>query len=315
MNVLALEDHVVGSGALIGSSPAMREVHRVIGKVALSDHPVMVAGETGTGKELVARAVHAASPHRHHPFVAVNCAAIPGTLFESEIFGYEKGAFTGADRARAGALSAAGAGTIFFDELGELPLDQQAKLLRVVERRAFVPVGTTTEVPIRARIVCATNANLSAEVEARRFRADLRHRLDVLRVNVPPLRMRGGDALELLRAFNSRMEKPARFTEAAAVAVAAYSWPGNVRELQNFVRRVAVMVDGETDSADVVQHLDGAPSDSTVESAIERVISTSAEGTAAATLNLVLKQVALAKTGGNKTAAARLLGVDRRAFG
>ena len=232
-------------GALIGESQALRQVLGDIAQVAGTDTTVLIMGETGTGKELAARAIHAASGRRERPLVIVNCAAIPSTLIESEFFGHEPGAFTGATKKREGRFSLAHKGTIFLDEIGELPLDLQAKLLRVLQEGEFDPVGSSTTRKVDVRVLAATNRDLAAAVKQGTFREDLYYRLNVFPVRLPPLRERGDDVVRLASAFAQRFAAKMGRTLAPlatddARRLQAYSWPGNVRELQNVIERAVI---------------------------------------------------------------------------
>ena len=219
-------------------------------RAAGSDATVLLEGESGTGKELFARAVHALSPRRDDPFVAINCAAIPEALLETELFGHEKGAFTGASGRKLGKFEVANRGTIFLDEIGDLPLPLQAKMLRALEERTFERVGGNATVRVDVRVVAATNRNLRAAVAARRFREDLYFRLSVFPITMPPLRERAEDIPLLARHFVERfcreMDKPMMtLAESAEDALRAYAWPGNVRELQNCIERAVILSDGD----------------------------------------------------------------------
>ena len=232
-------------GALIGESQALRQVLGDIAQVAGTDTTVLIMGETGTGKELAARAIHAASGRRERPLVIVNCAAIPSTLIESEFFGHEPGAFTGATKKREGRFSLAHKGTIFLDEIGELPLDLQAKLLRVLQEGEFDPVGSSTTRKVDVRVLAATNRDLAAAVKQGTFREDLYYRLNVFPVRLPPLRERGDDVVRLASVFAQRFAAKMGRTLAPlanddARRLQAYSWPGNVRELQNVIERAVI---------------------------------------------------------------------------
>ncbi|MGX9962263.1 sigma-54-dependent transcriptional regulator [Roseomonas sp. F4] len=234
----------------IGGSPAMQAVYRTIESVAASKANVFITGESGTGKELAAEAVHRASPRRTRPFIALNCAAIPRDLLESEIFGHVKGAFTGATETRQGAARLADGGTLFLDEIGEMPVEMQVKLLRFVQTGSFQPVGASRPERVDVRIVSATNRDPWAEVEAGRFREDLYYRLYVVPVEMPPLRERGDDTLLIARHFLSLFarEEGKRFrgfTAEAERVLANYNWPGNVRQLQNAMRNIVVLHDGD----------------------------------------------------------------------
>jgi len=299
-----------GFEALLGESPAMRRLYDLVERVAGTDVSVLITGESGTGKELVARALHDRSPGRGGPFVAVNCAAVPESLLESELFGHVRGAFTDARSPRSGLVLQASGGTLFLDEIGDMPLALQPKLLRALQERKVRPVGSDAEVPFRARIVCATSRDLEEEVEAGRFRGDLLYRVNVVHLPLPPLRARGEDVLllaqEFLKRCAARFEKPVTaFTPAAAEKILAYSWPGNVRELKNCVERAVALTRFE---------------EITVEDLSERVqrpVRASTRDDAAALLPLeelershILRVLEAMR--GNKALAARTLGVDRK---
>ena len=231
---------------LLGHSAALRAVLEVIARVAVTDATVAITGETGTGKELVARALHRRSRRAAGPLIAINCAAMPEALLESELFGHVKGAFTDARSHRAGLFAQASGGTLFLDEIGELPLGLQAKLLRALQERRVRPVGGDTEVEIDVRLITATNRDLERAVEDHAFREDLFYRINVVPLRVPPLRARGGDVLLLAQHFLTeiarRFDKPVTgFTPAAAERLAAYDWPGNVRELGNAIERAVAL--------------------------------------------------------------------------
>ncbi|WP_109124707.1 nitrogen regulation protein NR(I) [Dyella sp. C11] len=235
--------------ALLGESPAMREVFRLIGRVAASDLNVLITGETGTGKELVARALHEESARRDKPFVALNTAAIPSELLESELFGHEAGAFTGATRRHAGRFEQAEGGTLFLDEIGDMPLALQTRLLRVLAGGEFYRVGGRELIRGNVRIVAATHQDLDARVASGQFRADLKHRLDVVRIELPPLSQRRSDIPVLAQHFLASAAQelrlpPKRFSKAALKAIAQRDFPGNVRELENLCRRLAVIAPG-----------------------------------------------------------------------
>jgi DNA-binding NtrC family response regulator len=239
----------VGFERLVGSGPAMRKVFETVEKVAETDLTVLVRGESGTGKELVAQALHHRSPRRGRPFVAVNCAAISRELVESELFGHEKGAFTGADARRVGRFEAAEGGTIFLDEIGDMPLETQAKVLRVLQERSFERVGGTKPIDVEVRVVAATHRDLEAEVKRGRFREDLYYRLRVVELALPPLRQRPEDLALLVERFldqlATRLGRERRRIDAAALArLARHGWPGNVRELRNVIEQAAVLAAG-----------------------------------------------------------------------
>ena len=245
-----VEEIGVQRRSMVGDSPALRRVLDQVAQVAATDSTVLIQGETGTGKELVARAIHEAGARRERPLVKVNCAALPRELVESELFGHEKGAFTGAFQQRRGRFELADGGTLFLDEVGELPLDTQAKLLRVLQEREFERVGGTRTLKVDVRLVAATNRDLHSQVAAGRFRADLFYRLNVFPIPVPPLRERRGDIPGLLQHFAAKtarkLGRPLNGIAPAFIASArAYDWPGNIRELENVVERAMVMSRGD----------------------------------------------------------------------
>lgn len=235
---------------IIGNSPALQHALKQAEIVAPTDSTVMIQGETGTGKELIADAIHNLSPRRHHNFIKLNCAAIPASLFESELFGHERGAFTGAINQRVGRLELANKGTLFLDEIGDLPLELQPKLLRVLQDQGFERLGSSRTIKADVRVIAATHRNLSRMVQEGKFRDDLYYRLNIIPVTAPPLRERGEDVILLARYFagkyahrlNKRIED---FPPEVMKALASYDWPGNVRELQNVIERAVVLsVDG-----------------------------------------------------------------------
>jgi PAS domain S-box-containing protein len=254
-----------GPGEILGRSEAMLRVLREVQEVAETDASVLISGETGTGKELVARAVHAASARHDRPFVAVNCGAVPASLIESEFFGHVKGAFTGATGARKGRFALADGGTIFLDEVGELPLEVQVKLLRVLQEGEFEPVGSSETRRVNVRVIAATNRDLLHEVRDGRFRADLYYRLHVFPIAVPALRERGEDVVLLAAEFATRCATTLRRTveplsEACARRLRAYAWPGNVRELQNVIERAVITArDGQLNLDRAIPEAEAAP--------------------------------------------------------
>jgi DNA-binding NtrC family response regulator len=252
-NLLLKEELAVRRGApqLVGEDSTLRKVFAGLQRAAATDTTVLLEGESGTGKELFARSLHALSPRADAPFVAINCAAIPETLLETELFGHEKGAFTGAIARKPGKFEMAHRGTLFLDEIGDLPLSLQAKILRALEERRFERVGGTASVQVDVRLVAATNRGLRAAVAARRFREDLFFRLSVFPITVPPLRDRPGDIPILARYFVDRFcrdmkKKPLVLSPAAIETLVSYRWPGNVRELQNCIERAVILADGDT---------------------------------------------------------------------
>ena len=236
---------------MLGSSPAMQQVFGIIRKVAPSDAPVLILGESGTGKEMAGRAIHRLSLRRDGPFIAINCGAIPENLLESELFGHEKGAFTGAHTTRPGRLEMANGGTLFLDEIGELPVPLQVKLLRFLQERCVERVGGRKTIPVDTRVLAATNSDLKAALSNGAFREDLYYRLAVVVLRIPPLRERREDILLLARAFLQRFAAQARretlaFDATALELLQEYPWPGNVRELENRVKRAVIMAEGNT---------------------------------------------------------------------
>ncbi len=239
-----------GFGSIIGRSPEMEKLYRIISKAAHSTHPVLILGESGTGKELVARSIHFSGPFRDKPFMAVDCGSLVPTLIESELFGYVKGAFTGANKSKEGLLAMANGGTLLLDEIGELPIDLQAKLLRALQEKEIRPVGGTRSVPIDVRILAATNRDLEQAVANGTFRRDLYFRLNVLTLRIPPLRCRKQDIPLLVGHFLERLARSTgvqrNISDDALKLMLAYEWPGNVRELENSMERACAMTSGPT---------------------------------------------------------------------
>ncbi len=240
---------------IIAGSPQMLKVCRTLEKISPTDVTTLLLGESGTGKEVLARAIHNLSPRKKGPFVAINCGAIPENLLESELFGYEKGAFTGAVKQTKGKIEYAEGGTLFLDEVGDLPGPLQVKLLRFLQERVIERIGGRSEIPVDVRVVCATNQNLSSLVEQGEFREDLFYRISEITINIPPLRDRDGDVVLLARVFLSHFAKEygkniRGFSEDGARAIEAYQWPGNVRELENRVKRAVIMADGNRITAE-----------------------------------------------------------------
>src|ERR1700693_3259625 len=237
------------SSDLIGESPKFRAVLEAMEMVAPVDSAVLVQGETGTGKELIAQAIHDASPRRQQRFVAINCAAIPAALLESELFGHERGAFTGAVTPREGRFQAADRGTLFLDEIGDLPLELQPKLLRVLQERQVERLGSSRTIPVNVRVIAATNQDLCGMVQEKKFRADLYYRLNVFPINLPPLRERQGDIPLLVSHFVRKVaERQGKvgdyIPEDVMEALKSHDWPGNIRELQNFIERAVILTTG-----------------------------------------------------------------------
>ncbi|WP_447983689.1 PEP-CTERM-box response regulator transcription factor [Nitrospira sp. Nam74] len=295
-----------GFQGLLGTSLPMQQLFETVRRVAASDLAVLIVGESGTGKELVARAVHGESPRREGPFIAINCGAIPENLLESELFGHEKGAFTGAHLQRKGRIELAQGGTLFLDEIGELPLALQVKLLRFLQEQQIERVGGRESIAVDTRIVAATNMNLTAALELGTFRKDLFYRLSVVQIAVPPLREREEDPVLLAQAFvlKSREQLNARVTglsDEAREAIRAYAWPGNVRELENRIKRAVVMAHGTT-LQPVDLELSAVPAPA--------AYLTLREARSQFEKNLIRQ--ALARTNGNVTRAAEELGISRQ---
>jgi len=290
---------------MVGDTPAMRDVYDCIRKVAGSDCTVLIRGETGTGKELAARAVHDNSARARRPFVAINCAALTEPLLESELFGHEKGAFTGALALKKGRLESADGGTLFLDEVGDLAPSLQAKLLRALQHREFERVGGTRTIKVDVRVIAATNLDLEAAVAAGRFRQDLWYRLNVVSLTMPPLRDRRGDIPRLAAHFAAKYARGRRaeLSRDAVDALCAYDWPGNVRELENAVERAVVLGSSERIMVgDLPQSITGHAAGSVSPDAPFH------RGVMDTKRKLVLD--AIDRTGGNYTAAARLLGIN-----
>jgi transcriptional regulator with PAS, ATPase and Fis domain len=302
---------------LVGDDPELMQVFNTIKSVSDTDCSVLIIGETGTGKELIARAIHAASKRADGPFVAVNCAALPEDLVESELFGHARGAFTGAVAPRIGRFVAADGGTLFLDEIGELPLSQQAKLLRAIQEREVVPVGDTRGRKIDIRVLAATHRNLEAMVEQGTFREDLLYRIQVVPVELPALRERRGDIAPLVRHFVARVNEHRQrsvsgLAQTAMAALEAYDWPGNIRQLENVVERMVLMRStGEIDLEDVPRRMRGrtfgpssAPPPVLPEDGIDL-------RDAVEQFESMLIRQALERTGWNKNRAAAVLRMNR----
>lgn len=297
--------HASAMTGVLTRDPGMLKVCRTLEKVAPANVTVALIGDSGTGKEILARNLHALSPRAKERFVAVNCAAIPETLLESELFGYEKGAFTGAARQTLGKIETANRGTFFLDEIGDLPMALQAKLLRFLQERVIERIGGRDEIPVDVRVVCATHRDLRHLIQAGEFREDLYYRLAEIVIEIPPLRAREGDAALLAHAFVQRFAKEhargaMHLAEDAIAAVEAHSWPGNVRELENCIKRAVIMADGNRISAEDLG-LDGVGGD--LELLNLRQVREEAERRAVVRV--------LARTNGNIARAADVLGVSR----
>jgi DNA-binding NtrC family response regulator len=287
---------------MIGSSNAIIEIYKTVSKVAPTDATVLIEGETGTGKELVARLIHSNSQRASHPFVPVDCASIPPTLLESELFGVMRGAYTGAERDRAGVFESAHRGTVFLDEIGELDAGFQVKLLRFLQERTIRPVGAPREKPVDVRIVAATNRDLQKMVEAQKFREDLWYRLNVVKLTLPPLRERRYDIPLLARFFvnlyNQRYSHDTKITDSGMKTLQEQTWPGNVRQLQHLIERMVILAP-RIDSEAVHDAIHESESH---EANPESLAETEAEQ---------IRRV-LAATGGNKSRAAQILGIERK---
>ena len=303
---------------LLGESPAMKTTRATIAKVARSQAPVYISGESGSGKELVARLIHAKGPRANEPFVPVNCGAIPSELMESEFFGHKKGSFTGATSDKDGLFKAADGGTLFFDEVADLPLHMQVKLLRAIQEKAIRPVGAPKEIPIDVRILSATHKDLEALVEEGEFRQDLFYRINVIEVDVPPLRERTEDIEQLTEqilaklAIQTETGKPTISLEALR-ALKQYAFPGNVRELENILERALALCENEVIEAEDLR----LPKDKKVEVAFETNIAVGDGISLEARLGNIEKEAimqALEQTNHNKTAAAKLLGMSFRSL-
>jgi len=305
---------------MVGRSPEMEKVREMIRQAAPSDATVLIMGESGTGKELVARALHYSSPRAGRPFVDVNCAALTETLIESELFGHEKGAFTSAISRRRGKFEQANGGSIFLDEIGDMPLSTQAKMLRVLQERNFQRVGGEDKIAVNVRVICATNHDLEQAVKKGQFRLDLLYRINMFVIEVPPLRQRAGDIPDLARHFLNLARRTSghataqSISDRALAALSAYRWPGNVRELQNAIER-AVLVCREEEIQ--VGHLPPTVLQREAVSARQPAEASEKPGTqnlveAVEAFERTMILDALEKSDWNKTAAARLLGVTRR---
>lgn len=314
--------------SMIGQAPAMQEVFRSIGRLAASSMTVLITGESGTGKELVARALHEHSPRAHKPFVALNTSAIAAELLESELFGHEKGAFTGADARRIGRFEQANGGTLFLDEIGDMSPGLQTRLLRVLAESEFYRVGGQKAINVDVRVIAATNQDLARAVKESRFREDLYHRLNVIRINTPPLRQRREDIPLLLNHYLAEAGEelgspPKRIDASALEALQAFSWPGNVRQLVNATRRLTVTAPGTVITAeDIPGELGGSETAAHAAKEWTRVLATWAErqlhkgeepllDKALPEFEKTLIELALARTNGHRQDAAKLLGWGR----
>ncbi|MHB8754423.1 MAG: sigma-54-dependent transcriptional regulator [Candidatus Acidiferrales bacterium] len=299
-----------GYGELIGVSAKMQRVYKLIEKVSRDNYPVLILGESGTGKELVARSIHYSGARQHKPFVPVDCSALVPTLIESELFGYTKGAYTGAVHAKQGLIESADGGTLFLDEIGNLPVEMQAKLLRVLQEREVKPVGSNDRVAVHVRVIAATNKDLDTAVRAGQFRQDLFFRLNVVQIKLPALRERKSDIPVLVQSFLEKFADPARpsptLAEDAMTRLTAYDWPGNVRELENAIERAVALGSGPIlHSGDLPSNLQYAVASSTDRMPSEDELLSLDELERRAILR------ALRESGGDKLMAARMLGIGK----
>src|SRR5881409_2686593 len=298
-----------GFGSIVGRAPEMEKLYRIIAKAAQSTHPVLILGESGTGKEMVARAIHYSGPYRDKPFIPVDCGSLVPTLIESELFGYVKGAFTGAVQSRDGLLAIAEGGTVFLDEVGELPVDLQAKMLRALQEKEIRPVRSTKTAPINIRILAATNRDLEHAVADGSFRRDLYFRLNVLSLRIPPLRERRQDipllAGHVLDRLSQNSGRAHELSDEAMRALLAYDWPGNVRELENCLERCCAITSGAViHVVDLPSAITGAPA---------RLVAEAAESRILPLVDLEKQTIlsAIAQLNGDKLMAARMLGIGK----
>jgi DNA-binding NtrC family response regulator len=314
---------------VIGRSPAMAQVFELVKKAARSEANILVLGESGTGKELIARAIHANSPRASQPFVPVDCASLPENLLESELFGHEKGAFTGAVKTKPGLMEVAGSGTLFLDEIAELSVGLQVKLLRALQERQIRRVGGTSQIAVDVRVVSATNRDLRDAVVKGQFREELYYRVNVIEIRLPPLRERAGDVRLLAHAFLKRygLDRVRGWDDDAMAALESYSWPGNVRELQNVVERACALAEGDTITRrDLPDHVIGSAAHAALAAAAG---APAVESQLAGTTDLGLKDAKerwmavleasylrqlLERHAGNISAAAKAAGIDRKTF-
>jgi len=303
--------------SLLGKSPAAIKVFQAIDLAAKSDVTVLIQGESGTGKELVARAIHLNGTPKGTPFVTVNCGAIPENLLESELFGHEKGSFTGAAARKTGKFELAHGGTIFLDEIGDLPLSLQVKILRVLQEKEIERVGGSAVIPIQVRVITATNRDLKKMVKEEKFREDLYYRINVFPINIPPLRERKEDISELFLHFVKKYREgkpPVKTNEKALQCLSDYDWPGNIRELENFSERLMLIVDGKN----IVTEKDIYALDAFGQHDVEKVSTSAVIGIDRASVlgeaEKTLLEKALAEAGGNVTKASKLLQMSRDSF-
>jgi DNA-binding NtrC family response regulator len=312
-------DEEFGLAAIVGSSEPMERLRNMIRRLADSDATVLIRGETGSGKEMVARALHELSPRRSQPFLAINCSALPAALMESLIFGHARGAFTGADGRKRGQFELAQAGTILLDEVAEMALPLQAKLLRVLEEKRFRPLGAAEEVPFSARVLASTHADLERRLAEGSLREDLFYRLNVVVVQVPSLAERKDDTSELVHSFVSSLSRKIYFTEDAIAWLGRRRWPGNVRELKNSVLRVSLLAEHDEVNASVLERFvgdDARSAELELDRIAERLLALPGRiGNKFDALERAVLSRAMTVANGNKAAAARLLGIERKAMG
>ncbi|MDE0317871.1 MAG: sigma-54 dependent transcriptional regulator [Candidatus Poribacteria bacterium] len=335
IGVVQTAQSIDGQGRMVGQSPTMQTVYQIIGRAAVSDETVLIMGESGTGKELVAELIHQNSPRSENPFVVVDCSAIPPSLIESTLFGHVKGAFTDAHADRKGKFEQADSGTIFLDEVGELPIDVQMKLLRVLQERKIEPVGSNETRPVNVRIIAATNRKLDTAISQKTFRDDLYYRLNVVPISLPPLRERKEDIPELIDLFTSRFAQEYQLpkigiSSETIMKLIEYEWPGNVRELENAIKRALVMCSGQMLLTEHFSQIFDKPiSDSTIDNQnpdqqihallqgeVERYLESEADaGQLYAAIRSVFEkplfEIVLEHTDGNRSKASEILGINR----
>ena len=301
-------DGSVAEAGLIGRSPAFLQLLEQVRRVSRTNEDVLIEAESGTGKELLSRMIHRASPRRDGPFVAVNCSAFPAHLLESELFGHLRGAFTGANTSKPGKFELANAGTLLLDEIGEMPIELQPKLLRVLQEREIDPLGGTRSVPVDVRVIATTNRELRSGIANGEFRADLFYRLNVVPLTIPPLRDRGGDVPVLANHFLAKHATQSsaeyRITTELGAALEAYGWPGNVRELENFIRRALALANGPVLGSELIPYLE-KPAESAKSNALKA-------GASLRDVERELLEKTLEATSGNRTRAAALMGLSLR---
>ncbi len=296
--------------SIVGASDAIQTVRDMISKVSRTQAPVLVQGESGTGKELVANEIHMSSPRARSPFIVINCAAVPAELLEAELFGFERGAFTGAVRKKPGMFKLADSGSLFLDEIGELPLSLQAKILRAIENGELHPLGSSTSINVDVRIIAATNRRLEESVRDGLFRSDLFYRLNVFPINIPPLRARREDIIPITNSFLGDWKiPPDKLSEEASEKLVNYSWPGNVRELRNILERAMILAGPGTITPEHIT-ISAPDLSATPEDMLRSIIGEKSLHE----VEEVLVRLSLEKAGGNKSEAARMLGITRRSL-